>query len=614
MKIWKLKYVPFLIIWFCFNSFSIAYANGDNFKKTININNSFYTEDIYNALEQATAILDDSISLELNIINTSGNAQQLYLSIINPTIDKINIIDEKNKVVVLGDLIPFTKREFKHTNHVFPLFIDKDSSTILHIVIPTIKYKQLNVRIKLATETSFIKTTNHDNFFNGIYIGIYFMFILLMLCVYFFSKNNFFLIYLSIITTSLLLVFQYNGSGFQYLWFYSAFIQKYNTIFISILYFTVHILFISTFFSVQLRKLSKYFFRILLPIVICIVFFIVLQLYRHTTSTLYLYFPYIVMSVFLTYAVLVSLFCIYSYYESKRREVLWVFTGMIFYTANWLIFINNEFLIFPFFNSWCNFKLYNSDIFVPHLNYIISLLEVIAVTTFIAINYHKLIQQNNLSSKRLAFLQKRYINTFVLGQEEERGKISEEIELEISKDILQLKTDLQNSIFKNDTKNIIPSVLQVLDTTLTDIDNITDNYVAPNLQQMHLKELIITSTDKLFQEINTSYHLSSIPDKFTLNPVTNINLYRIFQEISNNALKHSQASSISISANIDQKSLQIIIKDNGIGFSENAVASSGIGLLNMESRINSLNGNLYIMSNEKKGTTIHLIMPLSDIL
>ncbi|HNI32876.1 MAG TPA: 7TM-DISM domain-containing protein [Chitinophagales bacterium] len=164
MKIWKLKYIAFLIIWFCFNSFSIAYANGDNFKKTININNSFYTEDIYNALEQATAILDDSISLELNIINTSGNAQQLYLSIINPTIDKINIIDEKNKVVVLGDLIPFTKREFKHTNHVFPLFIDKDSSTILHIVIPTIKYKQLNVRIKLATETSFIKTTNHDNF------------------------------------------------------------------------------------------------------------------------------------------------------------------------------------------------------------------------------------------------------------------------------------------------------------------------------------------------------------------------------------------------------------------------------------------------------------------
>ena len=79
-------------------------------------------------------------------------------------------------------------------------------------------------------------------------------------------------------------------------------------------------------------------------------------------------------------------------------------------------------------------------------------------------------------------------------------------------------------------------------------------------------------------------------------------------------MKHSQASSISISANIDQKSLQIIIKDNGIGFSENAVASSGIGLLNMESRINSLNGNLYIMSNEKKGTTIHLIMPLSDIL
>jgi signal transduction histidine kinase len=42
--------------------------------------------------------------------------------------------------------------------------------------------------------------------------------------------------------------------------------------------------------------------------------------------------------------------------------------------------------------------------------------------------------------------------------------------------------------------------------------------------------------------------------------------------------------------------------------------NKGIGLMNIESRMNSLNGNFYLMSNEKKGSTIHLIMNLKDII
>ena len=227
--------------------------------------------------------------------------------------------------------------------------------------------------------------------------------------------------------------------------------------------------------------------------------------------------------------------------------------------------------------------------------------------------YHRnLLRENNISTKRLEFLQKRNINTFVLGQEDEREKISNQIGIEISKDIQQLKSSLLN-LHQQDEKKIIPSVLKDIDKTLEDIRNITSNYVAPDMQQMKLIEIITTATERVYSEINMQYDFSKIPEDLKLSPVANINLYRVMQEISNNILKHSKAENVTISTIKDNKTLQIKIMDDGVGFGNFAPKSKGIGLMNIESRMTSLNGNFYVLSNVKKGSTIHLIMPLKEI-
>jgi signal transduction histidine kinase len=239
--------------------------------------------------------------------------------------------------------------------------------------------------------------------------------------------------------------------------------------------------------------------------------------------------------------------------------------------------------------------------------------EMFLVTVFMSVNYHNLIRQNSISAKRLDFLQKRNINTFVLGQEDEREKITSSIEIGISKDIYRIKSDLlQLNRYQPDTK-IIPMVLKEIDTTLEDIKNITSNYVAPDMQKMKLTELILTATDKLFSTIEVNYDFSRLPENMQLNAVANINLYRIIQEVSNNIIKHSKAEQVNISAIKDNKSLQIKISDNGIGFSGMTAKKTGIGMLNIESRMNSLNGHFYVLSDEKFGSTIHLILLLKDI-
>ena len=96
---------------------------------------------------------------------------------------------------------------------------------------------------------------------------------------------------------------------------------------------------------------------------------------------------------------------------------------------------------------------------------------------------------------------------------------------------------------------------------------------------------------------------SSIESNTVFTSVIGMNLFRILQEGINNAIKHSEASKISITSRLENHQVLFEIKDNGIGFDkENFIA--GNGLSNIESRISSINGTVTIDTEIGKGTTI----------
>jgi signal transduction histidine kinase len=86
------------------------------------------------------------------------------------------------------------------------------------------------------------------------------------------------------------------------------------------------------------------------------------------------------------------------------------------------------------------------------------------------------------------------------------------------------------------------------------------------------------------------------------------NIYLIFKEALNNAVKYPGATRISVHAKYDSKKLELKIEDNGRGFSLQS-NNKGNGLLNMRNRAKELNGELLI--NSDHGTTIQLVMPVS---
>ena len=88
------------------------------------------------------------------------------------------------------------------------------------------------------------------------------------------------------------------------------------------------------------------------------------------------------------------------------------------------------------------------------------------------------------------------------------------------------------------------------------------------------------------------------------------NVYLIFKEAVNNALKYSQAKNIRISLEKENNHVKMIITDDGTGFPANR-EFSGNGIKNMHFRAKTISGHLSIESFEGTGTTIYLQFPIT---
>ena len=90
-----------------------------------------------------------------------------------------------------------------------------------------------------------------------------------------------------------------------------------------------------------------------------------------------------------------------------------------------------------------------------------------------------------------------------------------------------------------------------------------------------------------------------------LPPLVEEGLYRIAQEALNNALKHAQASQVSVRLKASGEWVELEIADNGCGFDKNEVRySPGLGLDNISERVQRLGGEFEIISKPGEGTKI----------
>lgn len=90
---------------------------------------------------------------------------------------------------------------------------------------------------------------------------------------------------------------------------------------------------------------------------------------------------------------------------------------------------------------------------------------------------------------------------------------------------------------------------------------------------------------------------------------TKVHLYRITQETLQNIYKHAEASLTSLIIKEDNNLLSLSISDDGKGYDNNK-KKAGIGIKNIKSRVNEINGKLIIKTAKKEGTTLVIEIPI----
>ncbi|MBL4604828.1 MAG: hypothetical protein JKY02_03950 [Flavobacteriaceae bacterium] len=233
---------------------------------------------------------------------------------------------------------------------------------------------------------------------------------------------------------------------------------------------------------------------------------------------------------------------------------------------------------------------------------------------FLVIYQKRIVTQENrlqkLENERQQFLLKATIE----GQERERERLAKDLHDGIGSLLsalnLNLKFQKSRENLDKEQKFFLVEACEMVEEGIKNVRSVSHNLMPSTLENFGLitamKECI-SPINKL-GTINTQIKLINTP--FQLPKTLALGLLRVFQELVQNTLKHANASQITASLEFHVNCIYFTYTDSGEGFNFTSSNSNGIGIKNIESRIQALDGTFFINHNTNKGYLIEIEVPI----
>jgi len=247
------------------------------------------------------------------------------------------------------------------------------------------------------------------------------------------------------------------------------------------------------------------------------------------------------------------------------------------------------------------------DIIVTVVSFSILVLLVITFIIAIFIQYQKRRQQHLLEVKDLKHeFSQILLSSQIEIQEQTLRNISQELHDNISQKLGLAKMQLNHLDVTQPNVNTA-NVKAVISAAIADIRMLSKSMHPDRIAAIPLEESIaneISMHDNV-SEIEITFSKDGLSDR--LNADQRIIIFRIFQELLNNALKYAHSTRINIFLYAGE-SLRLTIDDNGKGLSENY--EMGIGHTSIANRVQLLKGVFTLESQPGKGTRASVDIPL----
>ncbi len=210
----------------------------------------------------------------------------------------------------------------------------------------------------------------------------------------------------------------------------------------------------------------------------------------------------------------------------------------------------------------------------------------------------------------------------IKAQEEERQRVAREIHDGPAQSMANvvIKTEICEKLMDRDMEKTRYELIQLKTLVKDCLKDVRK--IIYDLRPMSLDDLGLIPTIQQFifnfeQETYINIDFSVNAENEEMHSIIKLTIFRIIQEALNNIKKYSKAKNTTIRLEKMEKSINLLIVDDGIGFDVDANIDSnkeegGFGLLIMSERVHLLKGKIDIKSNIGSGTRINIKIPLKD--
>lgn len=224
------------------------------------------------------------------------------------------------------------------------------------------------------------------------------------------------------------------------------------------------------------------------------------------------------------------------------------------------------------------------------------------------------------AEREIRELERRLFEKVVASQEDERKRVARELHDDLGQALSALLLDIKTMARADRTSTA--EVCDRMDLAVRDLigrvytlawdlrPSVLDDYGLDSALTRHIANLSKRTTTIVdYRFVTQGGEASRLP------PGVEVLLYRVTQEAVNNALKHSEATRISIVVLHRETEVSLMVEDDGIGFDSEvlpAVSSKGgFGLVGLRERVSLLKGRLVIESSKGSGTSLRVTVPLA---
>lgn len=161
-------------------------------------------------------------------------------------------------------------------------------------------------------------------------------------------------------------------------------------------------------------------------------------------------------------------------------------------------------------------------------------------------------------------------------------------------------------------KRTFEKVLNLVDEGCKEVRSVSHNMMPNALVKAGLASAVREFINQIDARIiKTDLYTEGLNERIDSNIETV--LYRVIQECVNNVIKHAKANHLDISLIKDTDGIAVTIEDNGKGFdSNNKNNFDGIGLKNIQTRVEYLKGTVEWNSALGKGTLVAIHIPVGS--